>query len=104
MTSASASNRTPRASSKASRLCAIGATLLLSTLLTSCASVSSVPKASPQIYQPPVLRIYAGQEIHTRDGRYLPQQDEVWHSDARFRQLEQENINLTAALAQERAR
>lgn len=57
-----------------------------------------------QIYQPPVLRIYAGQEISTRDGLYRPQVDEVWHSDARYRSLEQENLNLAAALAQLRAR
>ncbi len=78
--------------------------LLLSSLLTGCVSDSSAPKVSLQIYQPPVLRLAAGQEVATKDGRYLPQVDEVWHSDARYQQLEHENINLSAALAQERAR
>lgn len=85
-------------------LCGLAATLMLSASLTSCASASSAPKELPSLYQPPVLRIYSGQEILTRDGVYRPQADEVWHSDARYRQLEQENINLAAALAQERAR
>lgn len=85
------------------------ATLMLLLLLpivslqTSCAHGSSVDKASLPVssvlYQPPVLRIHQGQEIQTRDGLYRPQADEVWHSDARYRQLEQENINLAAALA-----
>lgn len=78
--------------------------MLLSFWLTSCASVSSAPKASPSLYQPRVLRLAAGQEVQTKDGTHRPQADEVWHSDAAFRQLEQEVINLTAALAQRNAR
>ena len=85
-------------------LCAIGAMMLLSASLMSCTSVSSADRASLQIYQPRVLRLAAGQETPTRDGRYLPQVDEVWHSDAAYRALEQENNNLAAALAQLRAR
>lgn len=85
---------------------------LLSALLTSCASGFSAPKASPplslaiapQLYQPRVLRLRAQQEIATLDGVHRPKTDEVWHSDAAYRQLEQENINLAAALAQLRAR
>lgn len=78
--------------------------MLLSALLTSCASESSAPKASLQIYQPRVLRLKAGQEVTTQDGLYRPQADEVWHSAAAFNELEQENLNLAAALAQLRAR
>ena len=74
--------------------------VLVACALISCASESSAPRVSLQIYQPPVLLLRAGQEIQTVEGRYIPQRDEVWHSDARFRQLEQENINLAAALAQ----
>jgi len=75
--------------------------LLLSLLPTGCASASreaSASLAASTLYQPPILRLPAGQEIQTRDGRYRPQADEIWHSDARYRQLEQENINLAAAL------
>lgn len=57
-------------------------------------SESSV--ASSLLYQPPVLRLSKGQTVQTRDGQYVPQVDEVWHSDARFRQLEQENLDLVA--------
>jgi hypothetical protein len=42
--------------------------------------------------------------IATKDGLHLPQTDEVWHSDARFRAVENELVNTAAALAQERAR
>lgn len=77
--------------------------MLPAALLTSCASASSAPKVSPQIYQPRVLQLKAGQPVPTKAGTYLPQADEVWHSDAAFRQLEQENINLASALAQLRA-
>jgi hypothetical protein len=83
--------------------CALMAGLLLSSLPTGCASGSSAGKASLPVqsvlYQPPVLRLPAGQPVTTVDGTYTPQAAEVWHSDARFRQLEQENIDLAAALA-----
>jgi hypothetical protein len=45
-----------------------------------------------------MLRLPAGQPVQTKDGPYRPAKDEVWHSDARYRQLEQENLDLTAAL------
>jgi hypothetical protein len=77
---------------------------LASAVLTSCATASSDAKASLRIYQPRSLRLQAGQEIQTRDGRYSPQVDEIWHSDAAYRELEQGLINATAALAQERQR
>lgn len=81
--------------------CAILATLLLSFWLTGCVSGSreaaeSLTKST--LYQPPVLRLSAKQEVQTKDGRYTPQIDEIWHSDARYRTLEQENIDLAAAL------
>lgn len=105
----SAANRpTSKQMSRPLAACALLAILLPSLLLTGCASGSSVDKASlpvsSALYQPPVLRIYQGQEIQTRDGIYRPQRDEVWHSDARYRQLEQENLDLVAALAAERRR
>lgn len=91
---------------KKSSACALLAILLLSSLPTGCASASREASASlvaSTLYQPPVLRLAKGRPVQTRDGLYLPQTDEVWHSDARYRALEQENINLAAALAKPRA-
>ncbi len=79
--------------------------LLLSFWLTSCGSVSreaSASLAESTLYQPPVLRLTKGQQVQTKDGQYHPQADEIWHSDARYRSLEQENINLAAALQAKR--
>lgn len=87
-----------------SRGCALLAALLITSGLTSCASVSSPARASLAIYQPRILRLEARQVIATRDGTYVPQRDETWHSAAAYERLERENLNLTAALAQERSR
>lgn len=77
--------------------------LLPLLLLTGCALGSSHVKeslpASSELYQPPLLRLKAGQQIQTRDGVYRPQIDEVWHSDARYRHLEQQALAATEALA-----
>lgn len=86
---------------KGSALFATLAILLVSCLLTACVSTSSAPQqssvASSLLYQPPVLRLEAGKPVQTKDGVYSPQNDEVWHSDARFRLLEQNVIDLTEA-------
>lgn len=77
------------------------AILLLSFLLIGCVSASREEAASlaaSQLYQPPILRLKAGQVVQTKDGQYRPQIDEVWHSDARFRTLEQQLIDAAAAL------
>lgn len=87
-----------------SRACALLAALLITSGLTSCATVSSPARASLEIYQPRVLRLEAGQVIATRDGTYIPQADETWHSAAAYELLERDNLNLAAALAQERSR
>ena len=57
-------------------------------MLISCAKSSSTSSASLKIYQPTILRLKASEPIQTVDGIYAPQQDEVWHSDKRFRELE----------------
>jgi hypothetical protein len=44
-----------------------------------------------------ILRLKSGE-------RYAAQADETWHSDGRFRALEQELINATAALKQSQNR
>jgi hypothetical protein len=78
--------------------------MLLSLLLTGCATVSSAPRQSWQIYQPRVLHLPAGQPVQTAAGIYRPQVDEVWHSAAAYQDLENQLINTAAALAQERNR
>jgi len=62
--------------------------LLILMLLTGCSPVSLPKKPTLNLYQAPVLRIEAGTVIDTKDGIYTAQQDEIWHSDYRYRQLE----------------
>ena len=83
---------------------AIPALLLMHFALIGCALVSRDESASRQLYQPPVLRLSQAQPVPTQDGLYRPPTAEVWHSDARYRAMEAQVIDLTAALATERAR
>jgi hypothetical protein len=85
-----------------SRFCVLGVLLLTSWLLTACSHVSPVNAASLRLYQPPVLRLQAGQPVPTQDGLYIPQAPELWHSDARFIDLEARYIDALAALAARR--
>lgn len=66
------------------------ALLIALTLLTGCESVSDAKKADLNIYQTPILRLEAGSKVQTKDGLYTAQEDEVWHSDYRYRLLERE--------------
>jgi len=79
--------------------CAIWAILAASALLTGCSHVSRESADSRRLYQPPVLRLEAGQLIATADGLHVPVVDEVWHSDARFRALADSYADALAALA-----
>ncbi|MBI5770899.1 MAG: hypothetical protein HZA93_24185 [Verrucomicrobia bacterium] len=72
--------------------------------LTGCATGSSAPGASSQLYQPRVLALPAGRPIQTANGIYTPQAAEIWHSPAEFQKLERQVIDLSAALEQERQR
>lgn len=74
--------------------------MLLSVSLTGCATTSSAPKASLQIYQPRSLHLLAGQPVPTAEGLYRPQADETWHSAAAFDAVESALLNATAALSQ----
>ncbi len=76
--------------------------LLTSSLLTGCATGSSAPKASLQIYQPRVLQLRAGVPVPTPQGTYVPPVDEIWHSPAAFEELENQLLNATAALSEKR--
>lgn len=81
--------------------------LSTSALLIGCSTVSPVPEASSahsRLYQPRILRLEAGQVIATKDGTYLPQQDEMWHSPQAFEDVETKLLNALAALDQNRNR
>lgn len=84
---------TPKA--KRSTICVLTATLLVSSALTSCDWLSPRDAGALSIYAPDVLRIKKGQEIKTLDGTYTPQNDEIYHSDKRFRELERQLIYRT---------
>lgn len=73
------------------------ALLLLPLVLTACAHVSPGAGDSRRLYQPPSLRLQAGQPVQTMDGVHLPQVDEVWHSDARYRDLERAYLDAISA-------
>lgn len=87
------------ASKKKLPICGLAVILCLSFGLTACATVSPASAASRRLYQPPVLRLSAGRPVETQDGLYLPQVNEVWHSDARFTELEARYLDALAALA-----
>lgn len=69
------------------------ALLVALSLLIGCAHVSSPKEPTLNIYQTPVLRLEAGAKVPTKDGIYEAQQDELWHSDFRYRQLERQLID-----------
>lgn len=79
-----------------STACATLAALLISTALTGCASASRGAADTRRLYQPPILRLPQGQPIQTQDGLHVPQADEVWHSDARYRELERAYLDQLA--------
>ena len=68
----------------------LAATILLP--LTSCETLSSKKKPLLNIYQPRILQLKQGIKVETKDGIYTPQVDEVWHSDASFREIENKLI------------
>ncbi len=64
---------------------------LLAVILCGCATTTPEPAiVTPalNIYQPSVLVIPKGVPIMTTEGTYIPQTDEIWHSDKRYRDLE----------------
>lgn len=72
------------------------ATLAITLALTFCGIGCSAPRALPSLNNQ-ILRLRSGE-------RYAAQADETWHSDGRYRALEQELINATAALKQSQSR
>ena len=73
--------------------------------LTACSSYYSQNAVlQRQLYQPPILHLKAGTPIQTAEGVYTPQVDEVWHSAARFNEVERQAQNLAAALQQTTAK
>ena len=71
-------------------------TLVIMLALTFCGIGCSAPRALPSLNNQ-ILRLRSGE-------RYAAQADETWHSDGRYRALEQELINATAALKQANSR
>ena len=69
------------------------ASLLTLSLLTGCVHASLPKKPTLNIYQAPVLRLEKGSKVETKDGLYEVQQDEIWHSDQRYRALENQIID-----------
>lgn len=67
-------------------------TLGLIFCVTSCSAPRALPSLNNQI-----LRLRSGE-------RYAAAADETWHSDGRYRALEQELINAVAALKQSNSR
>ena len=84
--------------------CVLLVILPASWLLIGCSHVSPASVDSRRLYQPPVLRLPAGQPIQTQDGLYQPQTAEIWHSDARFNALASSYTDALAALAAAQAR
>ena len=82
-----------------STACALLAILCLSAVQTGCVTASRENADLRHLYQPPVLRLQAGLQIVTQDGLHLPQVNEVWHSDARFRELEHRYLDALGAHA-----
>lgn len=82
-----------------SSACAMLAILLLSVGQTGCQHASRADADSRLLYQPTVLRLAPGQTVETADGLHVPQVLEVWHSDARFRALENSYHDALAANA-----
>ena len=68
----------------------LGLMAVMPTVLISCATNSSVKTTPLNIYQPSTLSLTKGIPIETSKGIYTPQNDEIWHSDARFRRLERQ--------------
>lgn len=67
--------------------------LICSLFLISC-STTKVPDlihGSLSIYQPSVLILEKDAKIQTRDGIYTVQEEEIWHSDKRYRELERKS-------------
>jgi hypothetical protein len=67
-------------------------TLVITLALIFCGTSCSGPQQLRSLDNQ-ILRLKSGE-------RYAAQADETWHSDGRFRALEQELINATAALKQ----
>lgn len=59
------------------KLCAI---ILTPLLLSACAKNFQSSKATYNIYQTDCLRLSAGEIVHTKDGTYIPQCDEIWYA------------------------
>ena len=72
------------------------ASKVITLALIFCGIGCSAPRALPSLNNQ-ILRLRSGE-------RYAAAADETWHSDGRYRALEQEVVNATAALKQANSR
>lgn len=61
--------------------------------LTSCLPIFKKNEPTLRIYQPPTLFLEKGKTINTKEGDYTPQEDEIWHSQERYRKLEKQVLH-----------
>lgn len=73
----------------------IFALLVVTSLLTGCATNSSEELSSLSIYQAQYLYLKKGQVVQTQKGKYTAQIDEVWVNREKYRELEAQNITLS---------
>jgi hypothetical protein len=67
----------------------VGMILLVALLLpTGCKQSLTDAHLSQAIYSPRILAVQAGTPIQTVEGIYTPSVNELWHSDAAFREQE----------------
>ena len=58
--------------------------------LTSCETRLLKKKEPLLIYQPSILSLEKGKPVLTKTGIYIPQVDEIWHSQKRYQELERD--------------
>ncbi len=77
--------------------CALLAATQTPMWLTGCASAS--PNGAPplNVWQPLCLTIEAGAAVPTTDGVYQAQTRETWHSDKRYRDLEDKYLDMLSS-------
>lgn len=69
-------------------------------LLCNCSTFIKAPNdgainnLQKTIYQPRILSLEKGTKIQTIEGEYTPQDNEIWHSNKTYTELELKYINL----------
>lgn len=61
---------------------------MISIGLTSCELCCKKREITSRIYQPIILSLEKGEPVYTTEGVYIPSENEIWHSHARYTDLE----------------